>query len=244
MHNHIPREVLSLPAAVAKGRGRREINPALPQQLLTIVADTSGSMHGAPINEVNRHAAELAHECSQDPLTRESLQVQLVAFGAAIRVHPFVPITQFAPPPLTASGGTPLAEALLVAVAETARHIEFVRKVTEGEILKPHYFLFTDGQATSPPDVIAQAAACVRGMEKKRQGAFYAFATDTAALDAIQPLFPRKAHVLPTGNFGAFFRIISVSVCRVSVSCVSEDLDLTRLIESQLRLPYQGNNDA
>jgi uncharacterized protein YegL len=217
------------------------LNPAFRHQLLTIVADKSGSMIGPSINEVNDGTALLARTCREDLLTRDSLHVQLVTFGESIQVYPFTPITRFNPPPMVASGRTPMAEALLEAVPRTERYRKLLWDA-DVEVLKPLYFVFSDGCPTSLPDMIAEATACVAQVERTRRGAFYAFGVDELAVAAMRPFFPRPVHLLPGADFLAFFRIISLSLQRVSSGYVSEDYDLTSDIDAQLQIPYEGKN--
>ena len=220
------------------------LNSSAPQQLVTLALDRSSSMSGAHIEQVNRGAADFARELCQDAVTRDTVQVQLVTFGSAVEVQPFVPISRFVAPNLFAAGGTPLAEAMLKAIEDTERHSEFLRTAAEVDVLKPHYFLFSDGCPTSPPRLIREAAAWVRQRERTRQGAFYGFGVNQAAVQGLQPLFIRPVHLLGEHNFAEFFRIISVSVRRVSSVSACEDVDLTPVINHLLRIPYTRNRDA
>ena len=161
--------------------------------------------------------------------------MQLATFGGSIGIIPFVPISKFQPPHLTTCGGTPTAEAILSAIKETERHKSYLDD-TEARVRIPNYFLLSDGGATSPPDVMAAAAAKIRQCEEAETGAFYAFATDEHAVRLLQPLFPRKVHLLANSKFAAFFRIISLSVRRVSQTTASQRLDLTPIIDVEFRL--------
>lgn len=171
----------------------------------------------------------------------------LLVILAVIAVAIYLPpksLSERMAPTLTAAGDTPLAEAILAAVAETERHAELLRRAAEVEILTPHYFLFSDGKPTSRPELLAQAAAMIRACESARRGAFYGFGTDDAAIHDLQPLFVRQVEPLGDANFADLFHVISVSVRMVSSRSASEDLDLTSLIRMQLRIPYGGSDDA
>lgn len=220
------------------------VNSGAPQQLVTLLADVSGSMDGTPIEQVNKGALDFARDLSGDPLTRATVQIQLVTFGGTVECYRFVPVTRFSPPKLVAGGGTPEAEALLEAIASTDRHSQFLRAAADVDILKAHYFLCSDGCSSSPGTVLREAATAIRQRERTRQGAFYAFGVDQAAVDALQPLFVRPVHLLGDNNFANFFRILSVSVRRVSATSVCEDLDLTPVINTLLRIPFERDDDA
>ena len=134
----------------------------------------------------------------------------------------------------------------MAAIAGTERHRQMLIKAAEVDVRKPHYFLFSDGRPTSPEPLLKEVAACIRRIEETRQGAFYAFGVDQSAVDALQPLFPRRVHLLPEGpgGFAAFFHILSVSCRSVSARSVNEDFDLTPLIESQLQNRDSEDDDA
>jgi uncharacterized protein YegL len=181
---------------------------------------------------------------ADDALTRETVRVQLVTFGQTVEVRPFAPIARFAVPILLASGFTPMAEAILKAIQETERQVEFLDRAAELDVLKPHYFLFSDGAPTSPPELLREAAAAVHQRERLGLGAFYAFGVDQAAVMALQSLFPRRVHILGERNFADFFHVVSVSVRRVSSTSVGEEIDLSPIIGNLLRLPHRRDPHA
>jgi uncharacterized protein YegL len=215
-----------------------------PQQLISCLVDNSGSMWGTPIEQVNSGLRDCARDCSQYPVPPGTVQFQLVTFGGDVKVCPFVPVAQFVPPTLAADGLTPMAEAILAAMSGTQRYVEFLRNTAEVEVVKPLYFLLSDGRPSSPPSLLQEAAAAIAQQERNRQAAFYAFGVDQDSADALQPLFQREVQLISKADFGAFFRALSVSVRRVSCQCVSEDVDLLPVIKTTLRIPYAGNNDA
>jgi uncharacterized protein YegL len=214
-----------------------------PQRLVSILIDISDSMQGTPIQQVNRGAADFAVDCCRDVLTRDSLQVQLVTFGDHVTCYPFVPIARLTPPTFHAAGLTPMAEAILAAITETERYQEVLQQMQVEPLKPPHYFLFSDGQP-NPSSLLAEAAACIRRQERNREGAFYGFGVDQAAVAALQPYFVREVQLLSGQHFAEFFRIISASVRYVSSRCVCEDIDLTPLIKESLRLGHEDGNHA
>ncbi len=219
------------------------LNARLPRLLLSVALDTSSSMYGDPIAQVNKKLAELVPELSQDTVTRDSMELQMVTFGGTVQVHPYVPVRDFSPPVLRAGGCTPMPEAMLFAMEETERRKVFLESI-EISVLVPHYFLLTDGAATSPPDVIELAGEAIHQIEERGGGAFYAFVTNQGARDALQPLFPRKVQLLAGANLAKFFRIISASACSVSQTSVSPVSDLTPMIERQLLITHESERDA
>lgn len=245
MSNLFKHELQRLPGPRRNALARHDLLiPCAPQQLVSLLIDKSLSMSGPPIEQVNRGVADFTGDLADDPLTRETLQVQLVTFGGKVTVRPFVPISRFTPPLIEADGLTPMAEAILKAIQATERHTEFLGRAAEVDVLKPHYFVFSDGAPTSPSELLKEAAAEVRRSEQTGRGAFYGFGVNQAAVKALQPLFARRVHLLGEQNFAEFFRILSVSVRRVSSTCVSEDCDLTPVIDNLLRIADSRNDDA
>lgn len=215
-----------------------------PQSLANLMLDISSSMlYGRSIDQVNRGAAEFVHELSHDPLTRHTLQVQLVTFGDKVTVRPFVPISRLVLPKFHASGFTPMAEAILTDIKRTERHSEFLGTAAEVDVRKPHYFLLSDGNPTSTQELLDKAAAAIRQRERTKQAAFYGFGVNQAAVEALQPLFQRQVFLLGEHNFIQFFRIISASVLRVSSTSISDDIDLSPIINNMLRIPYTRDPD-
>jgi uncharacterized protein YegL len=202
---------------------RRETSA--PQMLGTILPDCSSSMSGKPIARVNRGVKRMLGQCSSNPILAEQLRVQLVGFGGGIHKQPFAPVWQFRPNPFTAAGGTPMAEAIIEAIRSTDLAVDFLRNAAELTVRTPYYFLFSDGEPTSPPALLEQAASMIRIAEEERRGKFYAFGVNNVACELLQPLFLRRVRRVPK-SFLHLFDLFSQSFDRVSMSNTDEDADL------------------
>ena len=89
-----------------------------------VVADTSGSMSGTPINQLNAGLKQLGNFVREDALAARSAEISVVSAGEPLVVAvPFTPAAHFHPPVLQADGGTPLAEAIVLAIAATEERI-------------------------------------------------------------------------------------------------------------------------
>lgn len=78
-----------------------------------LLLDTSGSMHGEPIEAVKNGVQTLLTTLKQDPYALETAFVSVITFSSS--AHQAVPLTDllsFNLPSLTASGTTALGEAL------------------------------------------------------------------------------------------------------------------------------------
>ncbi len=216
---------------------------AAPQELVNVICDTSGSMHGDAIESVRRGAARFRAQCSANPVLRERLQVQFTTFGGEVRIIPSTPIAMFQPPFLRAYGLTPLAEAVLAAIQATDQQIAILRNVAELETYTPLYFLSSDGAPTSSAECLQLAADTIREYERTERGYFYGFGVDDTAVAALQPLFVREVKCLDGVDFLNFFEIVSASVSYVSCRSVGEVRDLMPIIRGFLEAPHDDRND-
>lgn len=78
-----------------------------------LLLDTSGSMHGEPIEAVNNGMQMLVSTLRNDPYALESAHLSVITFNStAQEVMPLTELAVFQTPTLTASGSTAMGEAL------------------------------------------------------------------------------------------------------------------------------------
>src|SRR5689334_19324749 len=111
-----------------------------------LVLDCSSSMAGQRMEALNRGLQAFARALAEDEtaLQRVVVQVIVCADEAPRVVMPWTPAAAFAPPPLTASGRTPLGAAMALALDE----IEAVKALMRDygtPYTRPWVFLMTDG---------------------------------------------------------------------------------------------------
>src|SRR5436309_3377381 len=83
-----------------------------PRCACLLLLDTSGSMGGAPIRELNAGLQALREELSQDSLAMKRVEIAVVTFGPVKVESEFQTVDVWQPPHLTASGATPMGEAI------------------------------------------------------------------------------------------------------------------------------------
>jgi uncharacterized protein YegL len=115
---------------------------------ISLLADTSASMHGAPIAAVNTGLHNFVAALRQDPQALECAAVSIITFASdAAQLTPLTDAGEFAPPTLTAEGGTNLGAALRLLAAAISRDTRKRTADYQGD-WRPMTFLITDGQPT------------------------------------------------------------------------------------------------
>lgn len=113
-----------------------------------ILLDTSGSMHGEPIEAVKSGLQVMTSALQTEPQALETAYISIITFNStAQQVVPLTEVAAFQQPTLTATGGTSLGAALSL-VAQRA-DAEVVKTVDgrRGD-WKPLVFIMTDGMPT------------------------------------------------------------------------------------------------
>lgn len=114
-----------------------------------MLVDTSGSMSGKPIQELNEGLRVFGEALQADSKAYGCADVCVVSFGenGVQQVVPFCPVSEYVPPVLRAGGLTPMNEALI-----TALDMIEIRKREYKDVgvdyWRPWLFLMTDGSPT------------------------------------------------------------------------------------------------
>jgi len=189
-----------------------------PRCPVILLCDTSGSMSGEPINNLNAGLAAFKDEVYQDEIAALRVEVALVTFGPVQLAQDFVTIDNFTSPRLGADGVTPMGEAIEYALDLLER-----RKVTYKnngvQYYRPWVFLITDG---APTDNWYDAAQQVRLAEAQRRLLFFAVGVEGADMNVLRQIAPleRPPVLLHGTNFKNMFQWLSTSMKRVSSSQV------------------------
>jgi len=129
-----------------------------------LLLDTSGSMSGAPINQLNAAITQFARELRSDSLAAKRVEVAIVTFGPVQMVSDFVTVENFNPPTLTTTGLTPTGEAIRYGLSKVNDRVQQYRKAGVPSY-RPWIFLITDG---APTDTWQPAAAEVQAGDGKK----------------------------------------------------------------------------
>lgn len=195
--------------------------------LCVLVLDVSGSMIGAPINELNKGLKEFYGEISSDETTRQRLEVSMITFNHKVRtVQEPALVENFQMPQLEASGSTALVDAVNEAIDKVAARKQWY-KSTNQPYYRPWIILMTDGEPDNDQDVNALAERIKQDTANKRY-AFLPIGVEDAnmqILDKIKGEIPPMK--LQGTKFSSFFKWLSASMGTVVTSEEGQQVDLT-----------------
>lgn len=177
--------------------------------------DTSGSMAGAPIEELNAGVGLFYQAIREDEAAVNAAEISLVTFGYDWRcIADFAGVERHDQEPcLTASGGTPMGEAVNLALDLLERRQREYRE-NGVESFRPWLVLMTDGQPNGDPQQLEYAISRVAGMAEARKLVVIPIAIGSHADNQVLQRFSpgRPALTLQGLKFREFFAWLSRSV--------------------------------
>ncbi|MFH0968199.1 MAG: VWA domain-containing protein [Methanobacteriota archaeon] len=205
--------------------------PQHPHCATVLVLDTSTSMKGGKISELNEGLKILADELLDDDLAAKRIDLAIITFGRTVEiVQPFTGITKFEPPELEAGGYTPMGAAIL----EAARLIEQRKseyRETGVDYYRPWIFLITDGQPTDMTRGDArwqEVTGVIHAGEAERKFLFWALGVDQANMAILRDLSPpnRTPLQLKEARWSEMFLWLSRSPAKISDSRIGDQINL------------------
>ena len=179
-----------------------------------LLLDTSGSMAGEPITELNEGLHEFYNELQTDSLAIKRVEVALLTFGPVRVISDFNTAECFFDPQLTAEGDTPMGEAIRKGI-ELIRNRKDQYRANGISFYRPWIFLITDG---APTDEWQSAAAMVREGEQNKAFAFFAIGVQKADMKILRQISVRDPVRLQGLKFREFFQWLSNSMKSASRS--------------------------
>jgi len=206
-------------------------NPQHPHCATLLLLDSSGSMAGDKISQLNGGLRAFKDDVEADDLARKRVDLCVVSFGGSVEIsQPFTSVDDFDPPELEASGDTPMGEAINTALDLLSGRKQEYRQ-TGMDYYRPWVFLITDGEPTDmhPGDGLWDTSVQrIHTGEQKREFLFFAVGVDPANMELLRQIAPpeRVPIRLQEGRFREMFQWLSSSQKRVSASKVGEQVAL------------------
>lgn len=185
-----------------------------------LILDISGSMQGAPIQQLQEGVTVYRDSLYADDLARKRVEVAIVTFGGDVEiVQSFTTAENFTAPALSARGDTPMGEAIVAGLKLLMdRKTEY--KNAGIQYYRPWVWLITDGGPTdSNTHFWTEAKDLIRQGELGKKFAFFAVGVEGADMDRLTELCPQRAPVKLQGlEFKKMFQWLSSSQQAVSKS--------------------------
>ena len=179
-----------------------------------LLLDVSGSMQGAPIEELNNGLVTFRDELQADPMASKRVEVATITFGPVEVQHEFLSASMYAPTHLTPQGDTPMGAAITQGIELVRQRKELYRQ-NGIAFFRPWIFLITDG---APTDSWREAANAVHRGEESKAFAFFAVGVQNADLNVLKQIATREPLSLSGLRFRELFVWLSNSMKSVSRS--------------------------
>ncbi len=198
-----------------------------------LLLDTSSSMAGEPIQNLNRGIAEFKSQSMLDELAMKRIDVAMVSFNSTAQViQEFVPLPDMMTPNLEANGSTSMGQGL-----ELAMDMLETRKALYKELGTPYFrpwiFMITDG---APTDDYRAAVERLKDLEAKRKIMCWAVGVPGYSPDILKTITQRVIE-LQDVNFLSVFQWLSNSVVAVSNSNLGDKVQYDSLPDNARVIP-------
>ena len=197
-----------------------------PRCACVLLLDTSGSMHGAPIEALNEGVSTYIDTLRDDALASLRVETAIVSFDSGVNLEQdFATAEAVSSVSLKAWGATDTASGVNRALDMIDERKNVYREAGIA-YYRPWVILITDGAATSGADQMRAASERVHQAEEAKHVAFFCVGVEGALMDELNELGPRAALPLRGLAFNEFFQWLSASMTAVSSSRVDEELAL------------------
>ena len=200
-----------------------------PRCACVLLLDTSGSMKGNPIKELNKGLQTFKDVLMKDDVAPKRVEVAVVTFDGSVKVvQDFVTVDGFEPPELTTGSLTFMGTAIHKALDMVEERKQQYR-ANGVKYFRPWVMLITDGEPQGEKeDVVARASTRIKDAERGKHVVFYAVAVAEADMARLEDIAGKPPLKLAGLKFVELFQWLSDSMAGVAK---------TKPGEEQLALP-------
>ena len=188
---------------------------------IVLLLDTSGSMAGKGISELNEGLRFFGKCLNEDTMALGRAEIAIVSFGTGVQIEtPFTPASLYEAPILSTGGLTSLNEGIEVAL-ELIEERKTTYKLAGISYYRPLLILISDGYATDGSYV--EAKMRLKEYINARKVSFIPLAINGADIKYLQDYYPADNHqrivlLLKDYNFRDVFEWLSESISVITSS--------------------------
>jgi uncharacterized protein YegL len=164
---------------------------------VVLLLDTSGSMAGMPIDELNKALIQIKEDILSDTMLSNRLELGIVAFDDDARIER--PIDLISPdtdlPILNVDGRTNLVAGMNKAIELVTDRKNFYKSNGE-QYYRPFIVLFTDGDPTNTPEEIEDLDQTIQKLSDEKRFIFLPFCVGNISVNGEQTLAKLAAQMV------------------------------------------------